>query len=51
MNEIFKAAIERGASDIHIKAGSVIRARINGRLTTLTKERMAHEQVGLWRRS
>ena len=45
MNKIFKAAIERGASDIHIKTGGVIRARINGRLTALTKERMAHEQV------
>ena len=45
MNEIFKAAIERGASDIHIKTGGVIRARINGRLTARTKERIAHEQV------
>ncbi len=30
--EIFKAAIERGASDIHIKAGDNVRARINGSL-------------------
>ena len=28
-----------------IKTGGVIRARINGRLTALTKERIAHEQV------
>ena len=45
MTEIFKAAIERGASDIHIKTGDVIRARIDGRLTALTNERMAPEQV------
>jgi hypothetical protein len=31
MIEIFKAAIQRGASDIHIKAGDFIRARISGR--------------------
>ena len=29
MIEIFKAAIERGASDIHIKAGDNVRARIH----------------------
>lgn len=45
MTEIFKAAIERGASDIHIKTGDVIRARIHGQLTPLTKERMSADQV------
>ncbi len=45
MTEVFKAAIERGASDIHIKTGDVIRARIDGRLTALTEERMAPDQV------
>ena len=30
MQDLFKVAIERGASDIHIKAGDVVRARING---------------------
>ena len=45
MTEILKAAIERGASDIHIKAGDVARARINGRLVPLSKERLAPEQV------
>jgi twitching motility protein PilT len=43
--EIFKTAIERGASDIHIKTGDVIRARVHGRLSPLTKERMKMEQV------
>ncbi len=32
MEKIIKAAIDRGASDLHIKAGDVFRARINGRL-------------------
>lgn len=45
MTEIFKTAIERGASDIHIKTGDVIRARIHGRLTPLTQERLKAEQV------
>jgi twitching motility protein PilT len=35
MQELFKAAVERGASDIHIKAGDFIRARIHGDLQPL----------------
>jgi twitching motility protein PilT len=30
MEKIIKAAVQRGASDLHIKAGDVFRARING---------------------
>ncbi|MEX0892376.1 MAG: PilT/PilU family type 4a pilus ATPase [Gemmatimonadota bacterium] len=45
MIEIFKAAIQRGASDIHIKAGDFLRARIDGALQPLTKERLNPEQV------
>lgn len=45
MTEIFKAAIKRGASDIHIKSGDVVRARINGELVRLTEERMNRDQV------
>ncbi len=45
MTEIFKAAIERGASDIHIKSGDAIRARVHGRLAPLTQQRLSHEQV------
>ncbi|HSJ07121.1 MAG TPA: PilT/PilU family type 4a pilus ATPase [Longimicrobiales bacterium] len=45
MIEIFKAAIQRGASDIHIKAGDFIRARITGELTPLTQQRLSPEQV------
>jgi len=35
MEKIIKAAVERGASDLHIKAGDVFRARINGKLALL----------------
>ena len=45
MNEMFKKAIEDGASDIHIKAGDFVRARLNGRLTPLTEQKISHEQV------
>ncbi len=45
MIEIFKAAIQRGASDIHIKAGDFIRARITGDLVPLTQQRLSPEQV------
>ena len=45
MIEIFKAAIQRGASDIHIKAGDYIRARIQGELVPLTQQRLSPEQV------
>jgi twitching motility protein PilT len=30
MEKIIKAAVQRGASDLHIMAGDVFRARING---------------------
>ncbi len=45
VTEIFRAAIERGASDIHIKTGDVIRARIDGRLEALTEERLGPDDV------
>lgn len=45
MQELFKAAIERGASDIHIKAGDVIRARIDGQLQPLTQQKLSPDQV------
>ncbi|MEX1256997.1 MAG: PilT/PilU family type 4a pilus ATPase [Gemmatimonadota bacterium] len=45
MIEIFKAAIQRGASDIHIKAGDVVRARVFGRLIPLSEQRMSQSQV------
>ncbi len=45
MENIIKAAVERGASDIHIKAGDVFRARIDGKLVPLTKQRLTPEQT------
>lgn len=45
MENIIKAAVERGASDLHIKAGDVVRARIDGQLQPLTKQRVTPEQT------
>ena len=45
MEKIIKAAVERGASDLHIKAGDVFRARIHGRLVPLTKQALTSEQT------
>ena len=45
MQELFKAAVERGASDIHIKAGDFMRARIHGILQPLTQQKLTVEQV------
>lgn len=45
MENIIKAAMERGASDLHIKAGDVFRARIDGVLKPLTKQRLTPEQT------
>ena len=36
MEKIIKAAVKRGASDLHIKAGDVFRARVIGELVPLT---------------
>lgn len=45
MNDVFKKAIEDGASDIHIKAGDYVRARIHGDLVPLTEQKISHAQV------
>jgi twitching motility protein PilT len=45
MERIIKAAVERGASDLHIKAGDVFRARIDGRLVPMTKQALTPEQT------
>ncbi|MGE0555060.1 MAG: type IV pilus twitching motility protein PilT [Gemmatimonadales bacterium] len=45
IERIIKAAVERGASDIHIKAGDLFRARIDGRLVPLTKQRLTPAQT------
>jgi twitching motility protein PilT len=45
IEKIIKVAVERGASDVHIKAGDVFRARIDGKLVPLTKQRLTPEQT------
>jgi twitching motility protein PilT len=45
MERIIKAAVERGASDLHVKAGDVFRARIGGKLVALTKQRLTPDQT------
>src|SRR5687768_13850862 len=45
MEKIIKAAVERGASDLHIKSGDVFRARIDGRLVPLTKQALTPDQT------
>jgi twitching motility protein PilT len=45
MERIIKAAVERGASDLHIKAGDVFRARVSGKLVPLTKQRLTPDQT------
>ena len=45
MERIIKAAVDRGASDLHIKAGDVFRARIHGKLVPLTKQVLTPEQT------
>ena len=45
MEKIIKAAVDRGASDLHIKAGDVFRARVDGRLIALTKQALTPEQT------
>src|SRR6201989_2120604 len=45
VEKIIKAAVDRGASDLHIKAGDVFRARIHGDLVPLTKQSLTPEQT------
>lgn len=45
LDAVVRYAVERGASDIHIKAGDVFRARIHGDLVPLTKQRLTPDQT------
>src|SRR3989442_13481157 len=45
IEQIIKAAVDRGASDLHIKAGDVVRARIDGKPVPPTKQRPTPEQT------
>ena len=45
LTRVLKAAILRGASDVHAKAGDVFRARVDGELVALTKQRLTPQQT------
>lgn len=45
VENIIKAAVARGASDLHVKSGDVFRARINGQLIPFTKQRLTPDQT------
>jgi twitching motility protein PilT len=45
LEKVLKAAVKGGASDLHIKAGDVFRARIDGKLVPLTKHRLTPDQT------
>lgn len=45
MEEVIRHAVERGASDIHVKGGDNIRARINGALVPITKQKLSPAQA------
>jgi twitching motility protein PilT len=45
LSRVLKSAIQRGASDVHAKAGDVFRARVDGHLVPLTKQRLTPAQT------
>src|SRR5215218_654652 len=45
MEPVIRAAVERGASDIHVKGGDFVRARITGKLTPLTRQKLTPDQA------
>lgn len=45
LTRVLKSAVQRGASDVHAKAGDVFRARVDGALVPLTKQRLTPDQT------
>ena len=45
MQRLIEAAVERGASVIHIKAGDVLRARIEGKIVKLSNQVFTEEET------
>lgn len=45
LTRVLKSAVQRGASDVHAKAGDVFRARVDGALIPLTKQRLTPDQT------
>ena len=46
VNDLLKVAVEKGASDLHLKVGSYPMVRVHGRLTRVTEEKqLDHEDL------
>jgi twitching motility protein PilT len=45
LTKVLKSAVQKGASDVHAKAGDVFRARVEGSLVPLTKQRLTPAQT------
>jgi twitching motility protein PilT len=45
VNDLLKVAVERGASDLHLKAGGYPMMRVRGELAPLSQERVTHEDM------
>jgi twitching motility protein PilT len=45
LEPVIRAAVERGASDLHVKGGDFVRARITGKLMPLTKQKLSPDQA------
>jgi len=45
VNDLLKAAVERAASDLHLKAGGYPMMRVRGELCALSQERLSHEDM------
>ena len=45
MQRLIQAAVDRGASVIHIKAGDVLRARIEGKIVKLSNQVFTEEET------
>jgi len=45
VNDLLKVSVERGASDMHLKAGGYPMMRVRGQLTPLSQERLTHEDM------
>jgi twitching motility protein PilT len=45
VNDLLKVSVDRGASDLHLKAGSYPMMRVRGELAPLSQERLTHEDM------
>lgn len=45
VNDLLKIAVEQGASDLHLKAGSYPMIRVKGELAPLSQERIDHDDM------